>query len=144
MLSAANKTKIDKFIADNGLDKMRDVLQTIDFKTTWKSFYPSQVTLKPPERPEEGEREAASVLPTITVITRSGSGACQKEWSPETRCEHYHQFKDEFGMAEIEIFSKNKKEYEQTMSSLKKNWEKSKSRTPQAVASKRPSVSLLY
>ena len=125
VLSAANKTKIDKFIADNGLDKMRDVLQTIDFKTTWKSFYPSQVQLKPPEKPGEGEGEATTLSPTITVITRSGTGACKKTWSPEMRCEHYHHFKDEFGMAEIEIFSNNQKKYEHTMSSLKKNWEKS-------------------
>ena len=117
VLTGANKTKIEKFIKDNGLERLRDVLKTIDYKTTWQSYYPAQVKLQPAPVPA-GQGK-------VTVVTRSGNAVCRAKWAPDIKCKHLQENKDELSPEVLSLFSQNISKYDQTMSSLKLAWKNS-------------------
>ena len=117
VLSGANKTKIEKFIKDNGLERLREVLQTINYKTSWQSYYPAQVKLQPaPAQAGQG---------MVTMVTRSGKEVCRAKWASDIKCSHYQDNKDELSPDVLNLFSQKLGEYEQTLSSLHSAWKNS-------------------
>ena len=111
VLAGATKTTIDKFIKDQSLEKLRDVLKDIDFKTSWRQFYPSLV-------PREDEP-----ISEVNMLTRSRATACSLKWREGLRCLHTEELEDSYKASELKKFDINIQNFDKSISNLKAYWE---------------------
>ena len=112
VLTAATKTRIDKFIKDQSLDKLREVLKDIDFKTTWRQFYPSAGLFPRQDEP----------VVEVNMLTRSKATPCSLDWKEGLRCVHTEELKDTYKLADLKKYALNGKKFKSSITHLKKYW----------------------
>ena len=111
VLTAATKTRIDKFIKDQSLDKLREALKDIDFKTTWRQFYPSAGLFPRQDEP----------VVEVNMLTRSKATPCSLDWKEGLRCVHTEELKDTYKLADLKKYALNGKKFKSSITHIKKN-----------------------
>ena len=114
--SLAPKTKIDRFIKTTNLDKFKEVLANIDYKSTWRQFFPSA------DLPSARVNEP---MGQVNMLTRSKAAACGLVWKDNYVCEHFLQNKDSLNQGALKLFASQMKHYEKSIEGIFKHWEKS-------------------